>query len=525
MAFATDSSLAAIVGAALLGTERQPFQVPNVPGRLGHYLAQLHDRPNEAALLLAVGMVSLHQRVGWLPETRSVAPAKPCVMDDLPRCSPRSARCLQQILQGQYVQLLAEWLELAAIAQQRVPEMLLPELLDKGQQQQDLRAAILPILGKRGQWLAAQNPAWSYTTALTANEADWETGSFYARLAVLQSLRSHNPDQARTLLQTTWNREAASDRAKFLATFYTGLSLADEPFLAMILGDRSKEVRRLAVDLLASLVDSRFCQQITDYTCRYLCVERNQGLSLQVKLPEQFDDTLRQLGLEPKPTAAVNAKVGEKAWWLLQMIGATPLHIWTERWQLSPLEIVQLAQSHDYQSVLLDGFALAAKRQRNYTWLEVIFKFWVAEQASIHRNVALTTLGTEDLVTAIPADRRDALLIDLFQISHKEINDSLMLWLLRYSSQQWSLDLARIVLERLEKHFQGSRNLSNSDWELRSVMKEFAHFIPVILTPEVMNLRAQLMAESYWIPSVDELLALLQFRQEMTLAFEGGRNG
>ncbi|MBD3885186.1 hypothetical protein IFO70_25995 [Phormidium tenue FACHB-886] len=208
MALATDDPWQAIASAALLGTERQPFQLPNISGNLGNCLSQLSARPKESALLSAAGIVSLHQRVGWLPEVRSVIEVEPCSPDDLPRCSPRAARCLQQILEGQFPQLLSEWLEKAAIARQRVPEMLLPSLLDKGRQQRELRAAILPVLGQRGRWLAARNPDWNYAVALTT-EADWETGTPLARLLYLQDLRSHNPDQAREA--TTKSKTQHSD--------------------------------------------------------------------------------------------------------------------------------------------------------------------------------------------------------------------------------------------------------------------------------------------------------------------------
>ncbi|MBD2033956.1 hypothetical protein H6F76_02685 [Leptolyngbya sp. FACHB-321] len=520
MVLATDSPWQTIAAAALLGTERQPFQIPSISGDLGTCLSQLGNCSNESALLSAIGIVSIHQRVGWLPEVRSVTQVKSCSSDDFPRCSPRAARHLQQILEGQFPHLLSEWLEKAAIAGQRVPEMLLPSLLDKGRQQRELRSAILSVLGQRGRWLAAQNPNWNYAVALTT-EADWETGTPSARLLYLQNLRSHNPDRVRELLQSTWKQETASDRAKFLEALHVGLSMADEPFLEDGLGDRSKEVRRVAVDLLASLPDSRLCHQVTKHTCRYLSLEREMP-SLHVQLPDYLDETLIQFGFELKPLSSVNNKVGEKGWWLLQMLSATPLSTWTEQWQMSPQQIVKLAQSHEWQNVLLDGFALAAKRQGNHEWLEEVIRVWFTGQTSISRDVVLVDLGTEALIDALSADQRDALLIDLFQVFHRSINDSLVIWSLRSSSQPWSFDLARLVLDGLEEHLNNNKTFSNSDWELRSALKEFARFIPVSLTSEVIQLRARLANDSHWMNSMNDLIALLEFRKEISQAFETG---
>ncbi|MDX2241878.1 MAG: DUF5691 domain-containing protein [Leptolyngbyaceae cyanobacterium bins.302] len=518
MVSATDSPWQAIASAALIGTERQPFQPPIAPGKLGQVLAQLSAPSSEAALLAAAATVSIHQRVGGLPETRPIASASACSIADAPRCHPRAVRCLHQILQGQYPQLLNEWLELAAIAGQRVPEMDLPALLDKGRQQRELRSAILAVLGQRGRWLAAQNPDWSYAVALSTDE-DWETGTTAARLMFLQDVRSQDPDRARALLQSSWSQEAASDRAKFLETLHTGLSLADEPFLEEVLSDRSKEVRRIAVDLLANLPDSRFCQQVTEHTCRYLSLDRNQELSLQVQLPDHLDNSLIQLGLELKPSSAVNSKLGEKAWWLLQMIGATPLNTWIDRWQMTPQEIVQLTKSHDWQTVVLDGFAWAAKRQSKDEWLEAIFKLYFAGHASF-RDAALINLSVEDLFNTISPDRRDTLLLNLLQTPHKNINDSLTIWLLRYSSKLWRVDLAQLVLQQLEEHLTTTVTLSNSDWELKSALREFARFIPVSLTSEAIQLHNKLSYDSHWKPSMNEFIALLTFRQEIKQAFE-----
>lgn len=520
MASTNESPWQAIISAALLGTERQPFQPPIVSGKLGDIITHLSHKPTEAALLLTAGTIALHQRVGWLPGTHPASSLETSASEDLPRCSSSASRCLQQIIQGQYSQLLTEWLDLAAMAQQRIPELCLPAILDKGRQQRELRAAILPVLGQRGRWLAAQNPDWSYAVAF-ATETDWETGTSASRVLVLQDLRSQSPEKARALLQSTWSQETASDRSKFLETLRTSLSLDDESFLEQALSDRSKEVRRVATDLLSGLPNSRLCQQVKEYTCRYFRVEQSKDFSLQVQLPEQFDEAWTQLGIEAKPSPTIHSKLGEKAWWLLQLIGATPLHVWTEQWQLSPQEIINLTPSGEWQMLLLNGFALAAKRQSNDAWLEAIFKLYFAGHASI-TDPAVINLSVEDLFHTLSGDRRDALLIDLLRLPDGKINNPLIIWLLRYSSQQWSLDLARLVLEQLDIYLNEKRTFSNFEWELKAILKEFARFIPISLTSEVINLRNRLNFDYSWIQSIDEFLSLLQFRQDMARAFDLG---
>ncbi|MBF2028086.1 MAG: hypothetical protein IGS48_15185 [Oscillatoriales cyanobacterium C42_A2020_001] len=514
-----DSPWQKVVSAALIGTERQPFTVPAAMGKLGQLLPHLSGQATEPALLLTAATISLHQRAGWQPRLYPVSSQDVCDRSDFPLCSARAARLLHQMLQGQYAEVLPEWLAIATQKGQRVPGFYLPDLLDLGKQRRDLRIAILPVLGQRGRWLAAQNLDWSYAIEV-ATEQDWETGHSIARSLYLQNLRSHNPDHAREVLQTTWNQESASDRAKFLATLRTRLSMADEPFLeATLLGDRSKEVCRVAVDLLASLPNSRLCQQVTEHTCRYLSVERNKTPLLQVQLPDRLDDTLVALGIEPKPSPSMDSKLGEKAWWLLQMIGATPLSVWIDQGQITPKQILELTTSHEWQSVLLDGFALAAKRQNNPIWLEAIFELWLIKQASI-RDAALVDLSTEDLFNSLPPEHRDALLVKALQHSPDKITDSLVIWLLRYNAHPWNLDLSRAVLESLEHHFRQTNALTNLDWELRTALKEFARFVSISILSEIPTLQSSITTGSAWAQSMEDFLDLLRFRQEIIQAFE-----
>jgi len=517
MASTADSPWQAIISAALVGTGQQPFQGVIAPGKLGQVLTQIDQRSPEALLLVTAATIALHQQVGWQPETGAALAASPCSNEDLERCSPRATHFLHQILQGHYAQLLPEWLSLAAIARQRVPELHLPALLDKGRQQMALRGAILPVLGQCGRWLAAQNSDWSYAVNL-ANEAEWETGDLAARLSTLRDLRQRDPNCARALLQTTWSQEGASDRAKFLETLRIGLSSADEPFLAGTMSDLSKEVRRIAANLLTHLPDSHLCQQAVEHSHRYLSLQREPTVSIEVQLPEQFDPAWIPLGIEPKPWMAVDSKLGDRAWWLFQLIAATPLNVWTEAWQLTPQAIIEQTRSHEWQVVLLNGFAIAARRQHNDDWLEAIFRVYFAGKSASLREVVLIDGNVEDLFRSMSSDRQNALLIEQLQLSTK-IGDSFIIWLLRYCSQQWSVDLSHLFLTCLEQHLNVAKPASNSDWELKAALKEYACLIPISLTSEFKKLRTQLTCDSHWWQAVEELLDLLQFRQDMYQSF------
>ena len=208
----------------LVGTERQPL--PEVPadGPLGGLLAQLDPGSREQTLLGASGLLTLWRRAGQQPEPDGTPLLVPAEAEDLPLCSPQSRRHLSQLLEGEYAGLLPEWLGASAAAHRRVPPEFLPVLLEQGRKEPALRPYLLPALGKRGRWLAAQNPDWRYALQMSLLEMEsapsgeaaesgarpeeevWQTGEREARLNLLHQLRATRPDRACELLAATWEQ-------------------------------------------------------------------------------------------------------------------------------------------------------------------------------------------------------------------------------------------------------------------------------------------------------------------------------
>jgi len=155
-----------ITNTALIGCERKPLSIqsPGQPGnglsadKLGALLSQLDQNDREGALLGAAAAVSLYERAGSLPSKGAWPLPEACEVDAMPRCGERAAIHLSMILGGEYPELLPEWLTQVAATGKRAPEELLPPLLELGRMRQDLRQSILPVLGARGRWLAAQSP-------------------------------------------------------------------------------------------------------------------------------------------------------------------------------------------------------------------------------------------------------------------------------------------------------------------------------------------------------------------------------
>jgi hypothetical protein len=504
----TDSPWQTVVSAALLGTERQTFTPPTAAGRLGEALSRLEGRNPESALLGAAAILALHQQTGRLPETLDIPPEQPCEAADLPHCNPRAARFLHLILQGEYSQVLPEWLAAAAQAGQRVPELHLPALLDLGRQQRDVREAILPVLGQRGRWLAAQNPDWSYAVEIET-DADWETGTIAARSLFLRNLRTREPDRARELLSSCWSQEAASDRVKFLESFYVGLSMADESFLEDALGnspsgtlrDRSKEVRRIAADMLSRLPDSRLCQRMVERLQPLIQMGWKAGKlnTIAVQLPEACDAAMQQDGIELKP----QSRIGQHAWWLQQIIAATPLHFWQHAQPVDVSALLQLANEHEWREALLGGWLLATQRQGNKEW----------GQAFLNRPTEYS-YDMHQLLDLLTPEQRQSYLCKFLQNDAQSFFQNLVTVLSQYR-EPWSEELSRHVLEHIRQY--GATSDYSRYWQIMELLKSSA----LCILPSFLTEAATLLTTIHpqLKEAVDKFLNTLQFRQDMMETF------
>ncbi|HEX5083719.1 MAG TPA: DUF5691 domain-containing protein, partial [Blastocatellia bacterium] len=298
-----------ITNTALIGCERKPLSLNGASGKLGDLLGRLDQSDREGALFGAAAAVSLYVRAGSLSLKDEQPLPEASDPDDAPRCGEQSAIRLEMMLRGEYKELLPEWLAKTAAAGRRAPEELLTLLLNTGRTMEDISGEILSVLGARGRWLAAQNPDWAYAIGVF-DETLWETGSSQQRAAVLAELRKRDAARARELLASNWAQESPKDRADFLEALKYGLSIDDEAFLEAALDDRRKEVRGVAVDLLARLPESALRRRMIERVRPLITFKLNKlkRKTIEVTLPETCDKAMQRDG--------VDQKVDDPSWWL-----------------------------------------------------------------------------------------------------------------------------------------------------------------------------------------------------------------
>lgn len=454
-----------VVRAALLGTERQAAPADAATGdpALDNAVAALEDRPAEARLLGTAALLDAWRRAGQRPARSGAHTPEPAPEEAEDACSPLAARVLRQILAGAPSLILAEWMTLAGQAGVAVPYALLPAVLD-ATRHSAVREEIAGALGPRGRWLAAQNPAWTYAGDPSANPADgWQTGTAQERIRILHGVRASDPAAGLALLQTTWATDASRDRAAFVAALSLGLGMADEPFLEAQLDDkRSKEVRAAAARLLATIPASRLVGRMTERLAPLLAMHAPDGLlarlrsgkaRIDVELPAACDKAMQRDGIEPKPRPGI----GERTWWLQQMLAAVPPSFWTARWETDAAAVLGAARAGEEGPWLVRGWTDATLRYRDAAWAEAL----VAQGGPVWDGTL------RSLAAMVAPDRLELLILDRVRKGGVRNNDPAA-HLLDAVRHPWSRALTHAVVSSIPAFLQPS------DYALRERLNVYA---------------------------------------------------
>ncbi|MEU6156886.1 DUF5691 domain-containing protein [Streptomyces sp. NPDC047130] len=523
---ATASAWEDLVTTALLGTERRP---PSVPPE---------GREAPIALLDEAAQQTLRRRAGLRPAQAGPLP-RPAPEDPRPPLPPAAARRLSLLLTARpgsggggrrgttpdLVELLPQWLTLADERGYAAPPEALPALLEAARSRTDLRPAVLSFAGPRALWLAGLNPEWRFALraapggsgrlpAATDPEGArqlWEEGLFAERVALLTSLRGQDPAAARALLESTWTTERAEDRLRFLDSLRAGLCAEDEPFLERALGDRSRNVRATAAELLSALPGSALSLRMAARATTCVALDRTGAEPcVVVEAPHACDAEMERDGVVAK---APNGR-GERSWWLGQLVEATPLATWPERLGgLAPEEIVALEVADGWEGELHAAWCRAAVRQGDAAWARALLGSPSAPEAAgpgavgpAQRAKLLTTLADGERATWVAEFIAAHGLSEAFQ-------------LLGVCAVPWSAPLGRAVVDALDI----ARDAGSYPWSFSGVMglaercldpAEATRLAPLTATPADGEDTAP-GAGGYWSEAFQRLDSTLRLRATM----------
>lgn len=531
---------------ALVGTERQAPAFTPTEEPVGRLLAALNGEEHERVLLRAGGLLTAYRRAGYLPALAEATLPASADPEEKPPVPGLALQDLMVMLGGDYREALPEWLQAVTDRGWRMPEEHLVELLEFGRGHPEYRTFLLPLLGKRGRWLAAQNPDWKYAlqfslfeieTGLQTEEGGgsdpeqiWQTGTKEERIALLHRLRRTEPTQARALVESTWKQDAPAERAEFVGSFATGLSMDDEPFLENALDDKRKEVRVAAQDLLVRLPNARLVQRMWERLQPLVQLQQTEtapsaqasgGLWERIRslvtpkpgptvvetitvdlsgVPDEPDKATLRDGIEAK---SPYSNIGAKAWRLIQMLQRIPLSVWAEKWERSPVEIVTANRSGDWEKHLLEAWTTVLRRDRDLQWAPVLFASWIEKLPAKMPSYPIW----QEL---LPPEVFEEGILHLLARHGEQIEyGSTAFTLLSQHKIVWSTALTRALMDRLQGR-------TGNAYYLASMMGGYMPSIPDAFRAEFFALWSKLAENNNYMQSlIDRGLALDAFRNEM----------
>ncbi len=445
-----------LAGIATLGTRRAPL-----PPDLDWPDASLtgvgtREQSVETRLLRIAAAHAMFAAAGAraAPEASSAAredfPAVGSIVNDA------AAWRILRMLCGEQGGLLSEWFALAGAAGRVVPPHLVPLVL--GHVPPRERRGAGAVLGPVAAWLAALNPDWLVDApAVELSDLRWKEGSLRVRLADLEIARRVDRVRSRAWLLTTWEQDPPEAREAFLEVLLPTVGPDDEEFLEMALDDKRKAVRQAACEGLSRLPESAHARRNLERLGELLQLNREKsGLlgfgrkrQLTIELPAAPDKAAQRDGIESRVPAAI--KVGECAWWLMQMVARVPPRHWCVKFGCDAETFLDAALATDYQDELRSALTDATVRHPDREWSGLLVRYWLGRRQDA--QLQLDALGR--LVNGAPGPERAALLEVLIGAARGE-HFSLVTTLLQSLEIHWNAALTNAAFDGLQDSLSGS---------------------------------------------------------------------
>lgn len=496
-----------LVKTAVVGTQRQQLKIVTEDNQLGKILSSLDSNDKEGSLLGAAGAICVYQKSGKLLAIDNKKTLEICELDDLPFCNQLSEQHLGMMLSGEYNAILSEWLKVLAAEGKVVSPKYLPDLLALGKRQNNLRKDILAVLGKRGIWLAAQNPEWNYVVGKDTDKI-WKNGSLEARKELLKDLRQSAAEKGRSQLQSIWSKERAQERASLLEMLQFGLSVEDEAFLEDALEDRSKLVRDVAARLLAHIPESQLVKRMIERVLPLLNLDRN---CIEVILPKKCTLEMTKDGIDESKYIP---SLGEKASLLLQMLSSIPPVIWSNAWKITPGELIAIVENGKWERLFLESWVTATIRSQDRAWAEALLRV----SPRLYKNLSHTDELIKKLLLVLPENQVQVLILDVLQQHpNKPFNSANPAFPLLINTQYlWDKEISETVILSIKDFIESDNQVNN--WQFGSALGQFSLQITPFIYPKAVKALTFEISENIHksvIEAIDKFLATLQFRFEM----------
>lgn len=465
-----------ITTAALIGSARISLDdaLPTATPE-GALVGALADVSAEQRLLLAAGVRAIYRLAGYTPQRLDVCP-EPAPAEVKAVCAANVADLVHQLFIERATDLLQEALARMATAGLILPPGMLPLALGSATIAQ--RPLVAQVAGERGAWLGGFNSAWSWVRDAQVHRLDemaadadmvWQEGAAGDRLQALAHWRATDPAMARDEIAVVWRQEKADFRVELVGALATNLSADDESLLETALDDRSANVRAAARRLLAGIPGSAYRQRAIFRADTLLNMGKKK---LAATLPEEYEKSWERDGI----VAKARQGMGERSWWLMQLIAATPPAHWVERFGLSPAELIAAA-TDEHGADVLEGWSRAAVLYNASDWAQPLVEAWSSRLGKRARTGAAPLEMCELLLPLLPQSELEAMAV---RILNEEESKPDIAWetIVAALPRPWSAGLARAWLAGLRQFAADLESLKTNVPDWRQCSDEQASVLP-----------------------------------------------
>jgi hypothetical protein len=246
-----------------------------------------------------------------------------------------------------------------------------------------------------------------------------------------------------------------------------------------------------------------------------------EGTRRRGRLLARLGDSVRLLTGEGLPTrieidlSQAPEEGSSRRLWIERAMAQLPLSTWTERWGMSPSDLVAVAARSAERDLLLRAWTEAATHLSAADPQETGTAEWI-ESLLLARLGEPSEEGVE-LLPRLPMDLQEGLLLRAMALSHGVAVDQPAFWYLTRSTHPWSHRVSRRLIELLEQEIESRTVRVQWDWDafLRRAALRFHPDILPEVTATFAGVTGFARSRSPLAPALATFLTDLQFRATM----------